>query len=786
MGSEAPNLWQYSSQLNQLCPDLLPLAKVHADLRWSFTPFTDRRLDHSVGCTHGLGGGDTNGGRLCHVFACLSAWNELLVFINMELREAPPGELSLTRIRGASPTDLSDWIPGWISHMRNGAVLFHWLLTVHRCVRRVELDVPGVQGFGPYSALYCDALHRSANLRELTLRGGHSNRNATKHLVASVAHMKHLEMLDCTDVYFSEDASIGEYIATTETLKQLTLINVGAYPGCLSLLLKALVCNSSITELSINIEFLGAGSDDAFCSYLKETAILTRLNLSKHSFRQCYYLGSVFEAMSKNKSISKLYLVGFTLTTSDAWSFARLLDANRGLRIIGLKCCEWSLQTDEYLYPLSRSSKIGELARTDRTLWNVLPLAVALEIDSGLEEIGLNVSAFNAPEQHAVLSAIASNSAIKKVEFEVASDTLSSLCEALRVTGTKDRVDLGVVNTCVGDLIRVQTSCKEANELRLEITGYDDAKAILDCVKVLPSCTRLVEMHMCLQQTPFNIEACRLLSECIEHSQSLRRLCMMFFASGDAVLLIIKALFRNGTLADINIKNWQLNDESGSLLASLVANSKFITRFHFRPAWHLGHVPLMALLIKELKNNTTLVSLHIDENYNSAKEVASAMDIVRRNAALLDYGALFVMGSRNKCYAEAFERVAHSPALLARLQEQSEVSCQRRAKDAIQEATRWLTDMESFMKVAGIVKNGLSWDESVEHRQRLDVLPFDCWLHVRQYIKVADVLHDELLATPTARPKRDPSPQVMRRRRGYKAPRFRYDLSGMPSMKRKP
>lgn len=774
MGSEAPNLWRYCSQLNQLCPKLLPVATVLADLRFSLTPFTDRHLDHSVGCTHGLGGGDTNGGRLCHLFACLSAWNELLMFINMELREAPPGELSLTRIRDTSPVYLSRWTRTWISHVRHAAVMFHWLLTVHRCVRRVELDAPEVQRFGPYSAVYCDALHRSANLRELTLRGWPWNRSSTKHLVTSVIHMKHLEMLDCRDLDFPEDASFGEYIATTERLKALTLINVKACPGCFPLLLKALVSNNSITELSINIELLGADSDDAFCTYLKETAILTRLNLSKHSFRRCYYLGSVFEAMSKNKSVSKLYLVGFTLTTSDAWSFARLLDANRALSTIDFKGSEWSLQTDEYLYPLSRSSKIGELARTDRTRWNVLPLAVALEIASGLEEIALNVSAFNAPELHALLSAVASNSTIKKVIFHaVASDTISSLCEALRVTCTKDRVDLGVVNTYIGDLVSVQTSCEEANELRLDITDYDDAEAILDCLKLLPSCTRLVQMDVCLEQTRFDIEACLLLSECIEHSRSLRQLYMRFFASGDAVLPILKALSRNCTLQDIIIDNWQLNDESGSLLASLVANSKFITHFVFRTAWFLGHIPLVVLLANYLTNNTTLVSLHIDENYNSPVHVASAMDIVRRNATLVDYGAHFVMGSRNKRYAEAFERVAHSPALLARLQEQSEVSCLRRAKDAIQEATRWLTDMESFMKVAGVVKDCLSWDESVEHRQRLDVLPFDCWFHVRQYIKVADVLHGEPLATPTARPKRDPSPQVMRRRRGYKAPRFR-------------
>ncbi|XP_075548208.1 uncharacterized protein LOC142582405 [Dermacentor variabilis] len=770
MSSEVPNLWRYCSQLNQLCPDLLPVGKVYADLRWSGTPYTARRLDHSVGCTHGSGSGGTNGGRVCHVFACLSAWNEFLMFINMELREAPPGELSLTRMRGTSPSSPCRWI----TRVRHAAVLVHWLLTVHRCVRRVELDVLVVQRSGPFSALYYDALHHSANIRELTLLGRHSNRDATKRLVASIAHMKRLERLDCTSVDFSEEASFAEYIATTDTLKALTLISVEAHPGCLPVLLKALVSNSSITELSANIEYLSGDSDDAFCSYLKKTAILKRLSLSKPSFSQCSYLGAVFEAMSQNKSVSKLYLVGFTLTTTDAWSFARLLDMNRALKIIGFKYCEWCLLADEYLFPLSRKSKIGESARTERTLWNVLPLAVALEIVSGLEEIMLNVSAFNATEQLALLCAVASNSTIKKVKFDaVASDTISSLCEALRITGTKDRVDLGVVDTCVGDLVHVQTSCKEASELRLEISPDDDAEAILECLRMLPSCTQLVEMDICLEEEPLDPKACLLLSECIVHNQSLRQLCVMFFASGDAVVLIIKALSCNDTLEDITIENWKLDDESGSLLASLVANSKFITHFVFRTLCFVGHIPLVFHLAKRLECNTTLVSLHIEENRNFQEQMAAAMDIVRRNAALVDCAAHFVMGSRNKRYAEAFERVARSPALVARVQEQAEGQCLRRAKDAIQETMRYLRDMESFMKVAGVVKDCLSWDESVEYRQRLDVLPFDCWLHVRQYIKVADVLRDEPLATHTSRPKRGLWPRVMRGRRSNKAPRVR-------------
>ncbi|KAH7978638.1 hypothetical protein HPB49_006254 [Dermacentor silvarum] len=116
-------LWSYCSSLNRLCPKLMPVTKISADLRWSTTLFTARSMDHTMGCTQDLG---PSADGVCHVVAQLSTWNEVFVIINMELCEAPPGKLSLGCLREISGSC------GLAAFERHVTILLHWLLTVHR------------------------------------------------------------------------------------------------------------------------------------------------------------------------------------------------------------------------------------------------------------------------------------------------------------------------------------------------------------------------------------------------------------------------------------------------------------------------------------------------------------------------------------------------------------------------------------------------------------------------------------------------------------------------------
>ncbi|KAH7978744.1 hypothetical protein HPB49_006598 [Dermacentor silvarum] len=543
MGTEPPSLWSYCSSLNRLCPKLMPVTKIYADLRWSTTPFTSRSVVHKFGCTQGSG---LSADGVCHVVTQLSTWNEVLVFINMELREGPPGQLSLLCLHGMCGSC------GLQARERHATILVHWLLTVHRCVTSIELDDNVIANFCAYFPLYCDALQRSLG-----------------------------------------------YACTCSTI---------------------------------------------------------------------------------------------------------------------------------------------EVGHTERPARRTAPLVCAFGPECSLEEITLDLRCFDAYDQKTLLYAVAANTTLKKVNVErLDFASANSLCEAIRETGTADRVHFPLVNVRGRELACVKKSCGEVTKISLNI-GTHGTSTRREYLRVLTLCTHLTVLNLNIDGRVCKAEA-HLLSMFLRQSQCIREFCMSFYVRPSALRDILRGLSTNTALEKLVVTRCVLDKQSAALLASIVGDSETI--------WHFGYEAhcvascrfLLIYLAKCLPSNTALVSLDVSEYRAVIRHSAAVKDVVRRNAALVDCAAHFVLGTRNRHCAEAFEHVASGRGIVARVQEMAAEPCADRARAMIREATRWLLGMIPFMKMAGVVKNDLSWDENVDYRERLEILPPECWLHVRQFIKVRDVLH---------------------------------------------
>ncbi|KAH7978746.1 hypothetical protein HPB49_006600 [Dermacentor silvarum] len=731
MGTAPPSLWSYCSSLNRLCPKLMPVTKIYADLRWSTTLFTARSMDHTMGCTQGSG---PSADGVCHVVAQLSTWNEVFVIINMELCEAPPGKLSLVCLR-----EMSGFC-GLAARERHATILLHWLLTVHRCVTSIELDDSVIPNFSTYFSLYSDALQRSLSIRDLKVSAWSCSRDASRSLVNSIVCKRRLEALRCEALDLSVP-DFREYLESSVTLKELSVAYTIRRPDNPSVILNSLRFNSSLAHLSIHSDCLDADKKNWFGDYMERTATLRYIKITNFSRGPPRSLVPVFHALSNNNSVLTIDLVLFNLGIDEAWSFADLINVNHNLRIVNFIACIWSFAVYPRQYILASTCSTPEVGHTYRAAMRTAPLVCAFGPESSLEEITLDMSSFNACEQKTLLYAVSQNTTLKKVNVErLNSGSAISLCEAIRETGTADRVHLDLVNVRGRELARVKRSCAEATEIALFNIGAHGTRTRRECLTALTLCTHLTVLNLDTDGRVCEAEA-HLLSMFLRQSQCIRELYLYLKVRPDALRDILQGLSMNTALEKLGISKCGLDKQNAATLACIVGDSQTIRHFDYQTHCVASCRLLLLNLARCLQSNTSLVSLEISEYRAVMRYSAAVRNFVRRNAALVDGAAHFVLGTRNKHCAEAFERVASGRGIVARVQEMAAEPCADRASAMIREATRWLLGMGPFMKMAGVVKNDLSWDESVDYRERLQTLPLDCWLHVRQFIKVRDVLH---------------------------------------------
>ncbi|KAH7978946.1 hypothetical protein HPB49_007523 [Dermacentor silvarum] len=116
------------------------------------------------------------------------------------------------------------------------------------------------------------------------------------------------------------------------------------------------------------------------------------------------------------------------------------------------------------------------------------------------------------------------------------------------------------------------------------------------------------------------------------------------------------------------------------------------------------------------------------------------VDVARRNRSLVARATRFVLDDDRSFYcASAIEFVSRHPKLAETLQDRAAVG-ERRAKEMIRSALDSISGLEAYMTAVGVAKERVECCPRPAAGIQLDQLNHDCWLHVRQYLKVADVL----------------------------------------------
>ncbi|KAL3194402.1 hypothetical protein MRX96_046094 [Rhipicephalus microplus] len=145
------------------------------------TPISGSSIDYGATCT-------SSKGSLCHIFRNLSHWNELFWYVQLELKELSPGELSLVDACRRFMKCHLDCAP---EHVRDAVAVLGNLLTRHHCLVSVNL---ANHMFDGHREIVCDALRKSANnLRKLELNVETKNGQPTPSFLETLPHLKQLQ-----------------------------------------------------------------------------------------------------------------------------------------------------------------------------------------------------------------------------------------------------------------------------------------------------------------------------------------------------------------------------------------------------------------------------------------------------------------------------------------------------------------------------------------------------------------------------------------------------------------
>lgn len=711
-----------------------PPRTLSANLRLAKSYFSGASINYRSRCT----GSDE---RLCDVFKDLPVWNEFFWQVGLELRELAPAKLSLVEVHCAFvPLDMPE-------QKHQAATLLHRLLTLHRCV--VSVDLTGYI-FKGHHQLICDALRRSPSLKRLKLCLLTMNTQASQSFANAIPYLESLEELECRQVHFDRTFldALSDFLANTSSLTKLTMSHLHIEREDAVVILQGLNRNSTITTLSLNTCILSPVSSKCgfmFADYLRENKTLRTLSVTSRYLKNVVELRLIIRALFHNDTLSVLSLVRFSLDNENIQLITRLLSQSRTLKGFHMIGCVWYERAPQY----DVDTELHDTEHFGRVSGRIRPWVLALSENKSLDDLTLDLSCFNPDECRAFFRALASNTSLKKVTVErLRRKDVAEICEALRQTGMSDRFFLGVHHV-VQDPVVTLTKCKELSCISVDSTILDELDPLHTTLCLLPSCNHVTSLCLRVSQELFNSRVSSLIAEYIKGTTVLRELELTFFldtgnwATPDRPeRVLVEALSVNVSLRRLFIGGLCFDDTETQILADTLQSSRTLCDLSIYPDDHRSAVALIQKLAPRFSSNYTLLGMRLSKRRELGGDWFKVADVVRRNFSLVMRAAHFVTGMRNKYGAEAVELVHFNPGLVTKVQELTSVN-EEEAMSKIKSSLKSFTEMDDFMRLAGVVKDRVVCHSRSDGQTQFIDLGRDCWLCIRQYLKMGDILDEE-------------------------------------------
>lgn len=653
--------------------------------------------------------------RPCHIFQDLPTWNEFLCMASMELKEECPGQLNLIWSYSLSVQQIDPYL------RHCGCTLAYWLLKNHRCVSTFDMRDRTVLKMH-FGLIACGL--ESSTIKKLRI-SDMLHENLCANIAPMLKSLPKLEELYWELSYKFIPGSVLEslcsLVETSPMLSTLSLPYVKLEERYGKLLLHALERGSTVKELVIHVSpFITTFEGNAsFVSFLKKNRTLTRLEMTAPMDAHAGSLKCAVSCVSHSESLVNVSFRGFSVDDAVASAIEAYLTHNCTVVWFSLKECRWynnfRLQSNE---------------RTNR----IYPWLSILRNSRSLQGLRLRLDAFSPAECDAFFAELASSGSLKEIIIENLCSHVSLRAQEMLRHRMKPRLETSmqylprVTGSWWVESCRIKLSpCPPGNMAAVQAGSVTTKLDISfkDCMQELGD---LFAPHTTNRKVVAELTVGLVFPEppVSLHDSEFRK------------NLLISILF-NSSIKKLTFLASRLTEEEVILMATIMKNCKHILEYDF----HMTKA-LFDFLIEELapdfdKNYSVLSILSYGTNVSHTRHFLHVMNIVRRNASLVNRAVAFVAGSRDKRNAEALEVVASSPAVVDKLCEELHLD-KPEAVRKVREGVEGLQGLSDFMRACGVVMSVLQCYPRRDHQLQLTDIDEYSWLAIRKYLRIGDVL----------------------------------------------
>ncbi|XP_070379922.1 uncharacterized protein [Dermacentor albipictus] len=670
--------------------------------------------------------------RVCQLLRHLTAYNEVLWHAGLQLTEDKGDELGevsvviVPTIRRRLPSQTE----------RVAIFLLCRLIAEHRCIVSAELHYT-VANAGPLDAV----LASSSSLRRLRVSGIVRDEPAIRNPCTDRFRSLHYAgEFACQHVggHCGERMAIPNCLLTRDGAA-LTSLDVAATRmsrPTAGKLIDALIDNSTITELAVGACVFSCGPrnrpSERFVQYLtKKDATLRKLTLSAVYFDTAPGWPILVQAISAMTTLHE-FAAEFYVGSRDCGLFTRVIAESRSLRTLSLRFTGFGDGLINH-HPLERARAVNARA------W-----ASALQRNTTLEELVLDILWSTTEDCCILLRALKHNRSIQKLTLHSLPHDggLRQVCGTIRECELAHRVCISDHRVGTRDLPKL-SDCREVTAVILSCGYLRGTSDLLSAFEVLATCSHITSLtvflnffHRGIYSSLFtyirNAPALKAIEISVGGNVSLRYsmydLCDAFSSNLGIAKIVLESMV-------------QLHDDVYPVLARAATNPR-LHELSFKDFGEIFCVAFLGRLMPRLAQRYNLLRLEINDCPPANAEMFVAQDIVRRNCSLVERATRFVLGDHDPYCARAFVILSEHPVLVDNVRARASLGGEAEAAAMVSGARQCLahSDVHEYMRVTGAVKKRVECNARHDCGMQLDQLNYDCWIHIRRYLKVADVL----------------------------------------------
>ncbi|XP_070379924.1 uncharacterized protein [Dermacentor albipictus] len=515
-------------------------------------------------------------------------------------------------------------------------------------------------------------------------------------------------------------------------------------------LIDALIENCTITELVVGASVFACGPrnrpSERFAQYLtKEDATLRKLTLRAVYFDSALGCEVLVRAVSVMTTLQELD-VQFHAGSRDYVYFMRVIAGSRSLRSLSLRFTGFG------------DGRIVPYPTIPAHVVNVHAWASALRKNRTLEKLVLDISWSTTADCLVLLRALAGNRSIRKLTLHSLPHDggLRQAYGIIRECRLAPRVGIGAHRVGPRDLLALWY-CPQVIAVILSYRYFLDPTDFLFALNIVASRKHVTSLTAFLHFFDADIYAS--LSAYIRSASALKAIelsvrldythAILFHASfADETPLdrcmsaLCEALSSNLGITKITLESAvQLRDDVYPVLARAATNPR-LHELCLRGFKVESCATFLEFLFPRMAHKYNLLRLEVTACSPANAEMFAAQDIVRRNYSLVERATRFVLGDRNPYCARAFEILSEHLVLVECVRARASLGGEAEAAAMVSAVERSvvLADVHEYMRLTGVVKTRVECNVRDDGGMQLDQLNYDCWIYIRQYLEVADVL----------------------------------------------